>query len=337
MSTEGPRRLTAARLLGVPAVMTLLLAGGLVLSLWLGVERVDLRAAMTPGTTDHAILVGARLSRVLLGAVVGAGLSTAGVVFQALLRNPLADPYVLGVSGGAAVGASLAIVTGIGWAPALPLWAFIGALGAVALVYGVGRVRGVLVPHVALLAGVVFNAFAIAFIMAIGSVARPGTAREVFLWLLGSLGSPEWGRLATVSAWTLGALVVLVTMAPRLNALALGDEGAHSVGVDVGRTRKILFVAASLLTGAGVAVAGPIGFVGILVPHTLRLLLGPDHRLLLPAAALGGALFLVLCDTVTRLAFLWLGSEPSVGVFTALMGGPFFLVLLWRRRGDRLF
>jgi iron complex transport system permease protein len=132
-------------------------------------------------------------------------------------------------------------------------------------------------------------------------------------------------------------VVGLTALAPRLNALVLGDEGAHSVGVDVARTRLLLLVIASLLTAAAVALAGPIGFVGIIVPHVLRLVVGADHRLMLPAAALGGAIFLCLSDTLTRLAFLPLGAEPSVSVLTALMGGPFFLVLLWRRRGERLF
>jgi len=330
-------RVTAARLGGVLALLALALAGALVLAVTIGVETVSWRAALTAGTPDRAIVVQARLSRVLLGAVVGAALAGSGVTFQALLRNPLADPYVLGVSAGAAVGATLAILSGAGWAPLLPVWAFLGALGTVALVYAVGRVRGRLVPHVALLAGVVFNAFAGGIIVALTFLARPGRAQEVLLWLVGALGSPAWEHLLAVAAWTALGLLALVVLAPRMNALALGDEGAHSVGIDVEATRRALFVAASLLTGAAVAVAGPIGFVGIVVPHALRLLLGPDHRLLLPASALGGALFLSLCDTAARLAFLPLGSEPGVGVVTALIGGPFFLVLLWRRRGERLF
>jgi iron complex transport system permease protein len=156
-------------------------------------------------------------------------------------------------------------------------------------------------------------------------------------WMIGSVSSPEWDQLAAVAAWTAVGLGVLWALGARTNALALGDEGAHAVGVDVARTRRALFFAASLLTGAAVAVAGPIGFVGILVPHTLRILLGPDHRLLVPASALGGAIFLSLCDTVARLCLVSVGDEPAVGVLTALCGGPFFLVLLWRRRGRRLF
>jgi iron complex transport system permease protein len=219
----------------------------------------------------------------------------------------------------------------------LPASAFAGALGALLLVYRLGVVRGRLVPHVALLAGVVFNAFAWAVIVTVSSLARPGTTAEMLIWLLGSLNVPDWSHLAlatlTIAAGTAGLLL----LAPRMNALALGDEGAHSVGVDVRRTRKLLLVAASLLTAAAVAMAGPIGFVGIIVPHVCRLVVGPDHRLLIPASALGGALFLSLCDTLTRLAFVPLGNEPPISVLTALLGGPFFLFLLWQRRGDRLF
>jgi iron complex transport system permease protein len=327
----------ASRLFAVTLGLLAALAAAIALGVVVGVEHVDWRVAWTQAGPDRTILVGARLARVLLGAVVGAALGASGVTFQSLLRNPLADPYVLGVSAGAAVAATLAMLAGAGWAPLLPIWAFVGALGAVALVWAVGRVRGRLVPTVALLAGVVFNAFAGGLIVAITFLARPHAAEAVWLWLAGALGAPEWFQLGAVAVWTLVGLVALVALAPRMNALALGDEGAHSVGIDVARTRGLLFAAASLLTGAAVAMAGPIGFVGIVVPHGLRLLLGPDHRLLVPASALGGAVFLTMCDTAARLAFVPLGSEPAVGILTALVGGPFFLVLLWRRRGERLF
>jgi iron complex transport system permease protein len=229
------------------------------------------------------------------------------------------------------------MLVGAGFAPALPAWAFLGALGSASLVYAVGRVRGRLVPAVALLAGVVFNAFAGGLILALSAIARPGATEAVLLWLAGSLPSPPPGELLAVAAWTVAGLSVLTALAPRMNALAMGDETAHSVGVDVSATRRWLFLGASLLTGAAVAVAGPIGFVGIVVPHGLRLVLGPDHRLLVPASALGGAVFLVLCDLAARLVFIPLEREPAVGILTALLGGPFFLVLLWRRRGERFF
>jgi len=334
--SEWPR-LTIRRLASRLALLALATLATLALGVAVGVEKVSWRNCFTTDGVDRAIVVGARLSRVLLAAVVGAGLASSGVTFQALLRNPMADPYILGVSAGAAVAATIAIQAGAGWVALLPLWSFIGALAAVALVYTVGCVRGRLVPVVALLAGVVFNAFSGGLIVALAFASRGQRTQEVMLWLVGSLTSPDWHQLAMLAVWTALGLGGLVALAPRMNALALGEEGAHSVGVNVPSTRRLLFLAGSLLTGAAVAVAGPIGFVGIVVPHALRLAFGPDHRLLVPASFLGGALFLSLCDTTARLAFVPLGSEPAVGVVTALVGGPFFLVLLWRRRGTRLF
>ncbi len=330
-------RASRKRLAVLLGLLTIGLFAALVGATMLGVERIDWRAVLWPDTTDHAIVVRVRLGRALLGAVVGAALAAAGVTFQTLVRNPLADPYVLGVSSGAATGAALAIIGGAGQGAPLALSAFAGALGALALIYRLGMVRGRMVPHVVLLAGVVFNSFSWAVIVTLAALARPGTTAEMLIWLMGSLSAPDWPRLATASLVIVAGLLVLVSLAPRMNALVLGDEGAHSLGVNVGRTRKLLLCVASLLTAAAVAVAGPIGFVGIIVPHVLRLIVGPDHRMLVPASALGGALFLSLCDTLTRMAFLPLGSEPPVSVLTALLGGPFFLVLLWQKRGERLF
>jgi len=331
--TSSPRLRALAVLAGLAGALAL----ALLLSAVAGVERNDWAAALRPDTAEHAIVFRARLGRALLGAVVGASLGAAGVAFQTLVRNPLADPYVLGVSSGASVGAATAIALGAVEGTPVAGCAFAGALGAMALVYRLGLVRGRLVPYVALLAGVVLNALSWALILTIATLARLGTTAEILLWLMGSLSPPAWSRLALTTAAVLAGVAGLQLLAPRLNALVLGDEGAHSVGVDVARTRKLLLVTASFLTAAGVAVAGPIGFVAIIVPHVLRLFVGTDHRVLIPASALGGALFLSLCDTLTRLAFVPLGAEPPVSVLTALLGGPFFLVLLWQRRGERLF
>jgi len=330
-------RASRKRLALVVGLMLVALGGTLLLAVALGVERVDWRAALRPGTADHTIVVTVRLGRALLGAVVGAALGAAGVTFQTLVRNPLADPYVIGVSSGAAVGAAVAITCGAGQGTPLVLSAFGGALAALALIYRLGTVRGRLVPNVVLLAGAVFNAFTWAVIVMLASLSRPGTTAEMLIWLMGAISAPDWFRLAVTTGVIVVGFAGLWAMAPRMNALVLGDEGAHSLGVDVPRTRRALLVTASLLTAAAVAVAGPIGFVGIIVPHLLRMVVGPDHRMLLPASALGGAVFLSLCDTLSRMAFLPLGSEPPVSVLTALLGGPFFLVLLWQRRGERWF
>ena len=174
-------------------------------------------------------------------------------------------------------------------------------------------------------------------IVTLATLARPGTTAEMLIWLMGSLSAPEAWPLALTTLLVALGVVGLVVLAPRMNALALGDEGAHSLGVNVPRTQSTLLLLASLLTAVAVTAAGPIGFVGIIVPHFVRLLTGSDHRLLVPASALGGAVFLALCDSLTRVAFLALGSEAPVSVLTALLGGPFFLVLLWRRRSDKFF
>ena len=336
------RRATPLRAFVVTGAALLLLVAAVALGFTTGVEHVDLgRAFSDSSSVDAQILFGTRVTRVLLGALVGAALSAAGVAFQALLRNPLADPYVLGISGGASVLGTLAIVVGAGqgvlglWT--LPVWAFAGAMGAVVVVFSLGRVRGRLVPNMALLAGVVLNALAGAIILAIRILASPNALHEALYWLTGVLGAVDWSQLAVLAVYVTVGLAMLYAQAVPMNAFALGDEAAHTVGVDVQRARRAIFLAASLLTGAAVAMAGPIGFVGIVVPHLMRGLLGPDHRVLLPAAALGGAAFLVAADTLARIAFLAVGTEPPVGVVTALTGAPFFLVVLRRRGGTRIF
>jgi iron complex transport system permease protein len=276
---------------------------------------------------------------------VGAGLATAGVALQALLRNPLAEPFVLGVSGGAALGGTAALAASALIGPAtmlgalagsgtsVALGASIGAAASTALVFALGRVGGKLVPEAALLVGVVFNAFAAGVITVVKVMVPPEDAARLLYWLMGAIGYADPGTLLAGAVLLGVAVTVLVTLSAQLNLLSLGDDEAASLGVEVGRSRGAVFLAASLATGAAVALAGLVGFVGLIVPHLLRRLLGPDHRVLLPASALFGAAFLVLADAGARLAFLPLGSEPPVGALTALLGGPLFLWLL--RRSDR--
>ncbi len=330
-----------------PARVSLLLAGllaALVVVLGaaclVGVESIDVaRAFRDPGSDDATILFHSRVPRVLLGALIGAALAPAGVAFQALLGNPLADPYVLGISGGAAAAGTGALVLlsafGISAAFILPAAAFGGAVGSMALVLAFGRVRGVLVPTVALLAGVVLNALASALIVGIRMVASPNAAHEALYWLTGSLaGTVDSLHLGVLALYVTIGVIVLWRSTVAMNALVLGGDSARALGIDVARVRRTIFLSASLLTGGAVALAGPIGFVGIVVPHSFRLLLGSDHRVLLLASVLGGAIFLVVADTLTRLSFLAIGVEPTVGVLTALIGAPFFLILL-RSRGLR--
>jgi iron complex transport system permease protein len=324
--------LTARHALAVTAVLAGVLVVSIVLAAGIGPVSASLARALAPGgatTPDYAIIVQTRIPRVLLAAVVGASLAAAGAGFQGLLANPLADPHVLGVSGGAAVAGAAALVAGIDpVSPLVPLAAFAGALATVAAVVLVARTGGRTTPHALLLTGVVTNALSAALIMLVNAIASYRQAQGVLFWMMGSLSSQSYALVAVVGVYATIGLVALVRHAPALNLMAAGEEGAASLGVEIEHVRRAVFVAAALLVGAAVSVSGMISFVGLIVPHVLRLLLGPDLRLLIPASFLGGAVFLVWADTLARTA---LGpAELPVGVVTALLGGPFFLVLLRR-------
>ncbi len=284
-----------------------------------------------PGATTD-IVWRVRLPRVALGALVGAALACSGVLFQALLRNPLADPFVLGVSGGAALGGILVLALGgqlgLGYG-AVPPAAFAGAVGATALLYAVAGSRARFSPTELLLTGVVFNAFASAGIVFLASVAGLAEGTSLFLWLIGSLASVRSEVVAWVAVFLACGVGCAVALARSLNLLALGVESAEQLGIEVERDQRIVLLATSLMVGAAVSAAGLIGFVGLIIPHLLRLLVGPDHRVLVPAAVLGGGAFLVLCDTLART--LLGGPELPVGAITALAGGPVFLWLLRRQ------
>jgi iron complex transport system permease protein len=292
----------------------------------------DAAAGLSVGR-DDAILFQLRLPRVLMAALIGAALSAAGVAFQGLLRNPLADPFILGVSGGGALGAVIAIVLGlatIGPLPATPFFAFLGSFLTVLAVFRLARAGGRTSAETLLLAGVVANAFLSAVILFVISVAKVTTAYGIISWMMGAVGYESWSMVALVAAYVLAGGVLLAGLGRDLNLLALGEDVARQTGVPVERTKALAFFAASLVTGAVVSVAGLIGFVGLIVPHFGRLLLGPDHRLLLPASMFLGAIFLVACDTLART--LIAPTEIPVGVVTALVGGPFFILLLRRRQ-----
>jgi iron complex transport system permease protein len=334
-------RLAAVVALGLAAV-----AAAVALSCTLGAQRASLQAALAGVEPDRAIVMGLRLPRALLGAVVGCALAAAGTALQALLRNPLAEPFVLGVSGGAALGGSLMLLAAgavsrlfgpagalLASASPVALGAVAGAAGATLLVFTLGRVQGRLVPEAALLVGVVFNSFAAAVITVAKLLVPPEQAARLLYWLMGALGYETGGTLAVTTALVAASVGALVLLSARLNLLALGEDEAASLGVNVGRARGAVLLAASAATGAAVALSGMVGFVGLIVPHAARRVLGPDHRVLLPCSALFGAAFLVVADTVARVAFLSLGTEPPVGALTAFLGGPLFLWLL--RRAER--
>lgn len=277
------------------------------------------------------IVLQLRLPRILLGVLVGGGLALAGATFQALLRNPLAEPYILGISGGASVGA--VTVLALGWAGlgswSLPLAAFAGALLAIVLVFRVATATGQAMDvRVLLLAGVVVAAFFSACIAFILSVSSARTVQSVVLWIMGSLANASWQSVLLAAVYTVPAAVVLIALARPLNLMAIGEETAHYLGADVEGVKRTALVIAALITAAGVAVAGVIGFVGLVVPHAIRLLIGSDHRALLPLSFLGGAAFLTLADLIARLALA--PTEIPIGVITAFVGVPIFLVLLRR-------
>ena len=279
------------------------------------------------------ILLDLRLPRILLGIFVGAGLAVAGTTFQGLLRNPLADPYLLGVSGGAALGAVFILTTGVaaGVPLMVPAAACCGALAAVATVWRLASGAGALPPTALILSGVVVSAFCSALVMFMTAIAPAGRVQGAVFWMMGSLGSSPPGILPAVGVVVALGIGMAVFSGAQLNALSLGEETAAHHGVKSRRVRLRLFLAATINTGAAVAAAGLVGFVGLVVPHALRALVGADHRLLVPASALAGATVLVLADTAAR--SIVPPAEIPVGVVTALLGAPFFLVLLRRRRG----
>jgi ABC-type Fe3+-siderophore transport system permease subunit len=314
-------------ILAAAVVLSLLLglsAGAVSLSLadvWAGLWHADADAS--------AIIRDLRAPRVVLAFLVGGSLGVCGAALQAMIRNPLAEPYLLGLSSGAGLGAVIAIASRAGGAWAVPLAAFIGALAAVALVYRLSLVSGRrLDPHVLLLSGVVVGSFAGALMSAIMVLSDAPGVRNAFLWLLGGFGAASWRALAVFAVYASVPIALLFFHARSLDLIALGDEPAHHLGAEVHSLRRIVYLSTALLTAASVATCGIIGFVGLVVPHVVRTLFRPLHRTLLPLVFLMGGSFLVLADVVSRTAVRPL--ELPVGVITALIGVPLFAVLLRR-------
>jgi iron complex transport system permease protein len=300
----------------------------------ISLRRVFDRSVAWTVNIDAQIFFIARLPRVLAGALVGAALAAAGVVLQALLRNPLATPFTLGVSAGGSLGAMLAVT--LGWqlsvlgVTSIPIASLAGSLVATGIVYALAasQRRG-LSTNVLLLAGVTLNAFFSALILFVQYIADFAEALRAIRWMMGGLDVAGYQPIVAALPFLVPAFAVFAVMPRTLNLLSVGTEAAAAKGVDVARAQRLAFFSASLATGAAVSLGGPIGFIGIIVPHLVRLLIGADHRLVLPASALFGASFLVGCDLVARLVLSPL--EIPVGVVTAMIGGPFFLWLLVRR------
>jgi len=288
-----------------------------------------LRAIADSASPDYAILMGARVPRVLMGATVGAVLAAAGVALQALVRNPLAEGGILGISGGGAFGAIVAMVLCSrlrGVDEIVPLAAFAAALVSTGAVYRLAQLDGRLEPFTLLLVGVIFNAFWGAAIMLVNSVVNFYFTHSIIFWLMGSFEAPTYREVAMVSLLGLAGFIVLIWHARDMNILSLGDGEAAELGVEVDGVRRAIFIATSVMIGAAVSVSGIISFVGLIVPHILRIAIGADHRLLLPASILAGAAFTVAADLLARTAIA--PAELPVGAITALCGGPFFIYLL---------
>ncbi len=279
-----------------------------------------------------------RVPRVLGAALVGAALAAAGVLFQGLLRNPMADPYLLGTSGGAALAATLALlipatVSVLGFT-LVPVSAFAGALGAVMVVYQISRIGSRTPITTLLLAGFAASSM-MASIMSFLMLMNQNALQRVVLWTMGGISANGWGTLFVVTPLVLVGVAGAYALTTDLNAFLLGEEQALALGVSVERQKFLVMVVGALLTGTAVAISGLVGFVGLIVPHILRLVVGPDHRLLLPASVLSGAVFLVLADLVARMALA--PSEVPLGVVTALIGAPFFIYLLRRTKREYSF
>lgn len=333
-------------------ILTLLLAGVMGVSVSLGAVTISLSKSWSilghrflgfsgPGkwtASDSSIILDLRLPRILSGALVGSALAMAGSVLQALLRNPLADPFVLGISSGAAVGAVLAILFGLGatflGAYAVPGSAFGGALFTLFLVYFIARVEGRAPTNTMLLAGVIVSSFFSAVIMFLISATSDEQIYNVTFWLMGNLEYMASQSLGIIFLFLMVGGGILLALARDFNLLALGEEPASELGVDVERVKKTAFIFASLITGAVVSVSGLIGFVGLIVPHVVRMIWGPDHRFLLPASALVGAMLMVVADTLARTVMA--PTEIPVGVVTAMGGAPFFVYLL-RKKGHAVY
>lgn len=334
--------LTAKRLLLICGTLCGALLLVMVLALRLGavpISMVDLvlslgRVAIGQADTlpsEYSLIVfEIRLPRILLGILVGAALSVAGTGFQALLRNPLADPYVLGVSSGAALGAIISIAVASAATFAMPIAAFSGALATIAGVYFLGRRGGQLDSHTLLLAGIIMASFLSAMIMFLMTTLSGGELRGIAFWLMGDLTSTKTPlALPWLFILLAAGIATIYTTSADLNLLLAGEQEAVHLGVDVPRVKLVVYVSASLLTGLAVSVSGAIGYVGLIVPHLMRMLFGSDHRVLIPTAALGGAILIVIADALART--IWAPTELPVGAMTAIAGAPMFIYLLRRR------
>lgn len=283
--------------------------------------------------THALIILNIRLPRIVLAALIGAGLSIVGTVFQALFKNPMADPYVLGISSGSALGASIAItigfqvtMLGVG---GITLFAFIGAILTTIIVYNIAKVGTKLPTNTLLLAGVSMS-FLLSSLISLIMIFNREQVDQIVFWTMGSLSSANWKQVFSLLPFIFISTILILSYSKDLNVILTGDETASSLGIEVERVKKILIIISSIIIAACVSVSGIIGFVGLIIPHMIRMLVGPDHRVLLPFSALGGAIFMIISDTLART--LVPPAEIPVGAITSIFGAPYFIYLLIRNK-----
>jgi iron complex transport system permease protein len=325
------------RIMAVSLLLGLLLIISAFLGLSMGSSEQNIRQilAVLAGHGDRyptlsSIVWQIRLPRVLLAALVGATLSLGGLVFQALLRNPLAEPYILGVSGGSAVGAIIGILLGMSPFPGVAFFAFAGSMATLLLVLLIASTRSAMKKDTLILAGVMVNAFCSSVIMFLISLTQDSRLHNILFWLMGDLSMSDTHRTLMLLVALLPCFAALFLLARPMNILLMGEEMAANMGVDVRLIPLVLLLVTSFMVSVVVCYTGLLGFVGLVMPHLLRLLFGPDHRLLVPACILGGATYLILCDLLAR--SLPSQGEMPVGVITAMVGAPLFILLLRRSR-----
>ena len=325
------------RILAVSLVLSLFLAISVFLGLSIGSTGQNLREVLAlvtghgdPASTMANIVWRIRLPRVLLAALAGATLSLGGLVFQAILRNPLAEPYILGISGGSAIGAIIGILLGLSRFPGVALLAFGGSMATLILVVVIASVKLSLKQDSLILAGVMVNAFCSSVIMFLLSITQDSRLHNILFWLMGDLSMSDTNQILILATALLPCFALLFLLARPMNLLLMGEELAANMGLNVRFVSIVLMVITSFMVSAVVCHSGLLGFVGLVMPHLLRLLFGPDHRLLVPSCILGGGAYLVLCDLLAR--SLPAQGEMPVGVITAMIGAPLFIFLLQRSR-----
>ena len=325
------------RILTVSTVLTLVLLVVMLLGISIGSTDSGVKAVLlvllgkdTPDSILDTIIWQIRLPRVLLAALVGATLSLGGLVFQALLRNPLAEPYILGISGGSAIGAIIGILMGLSRFPGVSMTAFSGSMAILVLLLVMSSGQAILKKDTLLLSGVMVNAFCAAIIMFLVYITQDARLHNIIFWLMGDLSLSDIKQVAILAAILLPCFIVLFYCSHAMNLMLLGKEMAQSMGVNIKVMMVLLLVVTSLMVSVTVSHSGLIGFVGLVIPHLLRLLIGPDHRVLVPACVLGGGAYMVFCDLLARV--IPEQGEMPAGVITALIGAPLFIFLLKRFR-----